>query len=180
MNLLDGWPYLVGYSYSLVVGSVLIARLSRTLWKSIGLDFQREANERHRHQYLIVMVGICERTIYTASWLLGKPEFIPLWLGFKLAGQWKGFEHDKSGRISLNAFQIGSSFSLGYGVLGGALVGWINNKNWQAAIGIPIALMAANLAFLYYARRVRRSRHMRRLRVHRERRGHQARAAISN
>lgn len=40
-------------------------------------------------------VGMVERAIYTGSWLIGYQQFIPIWLGLKMAGEWGNWDSKK-------------------------------------------------------------------------------------
>jgi len=67
--------------------------------------------------------GVCESIMYLTAFLVGKPEFIGIWLALKVAGQWvrwKGeaprrffarrhnAEEANEGRRRFNAFLIGN------------------------------------------------------------------------
>lgn len=62
-------------------------------------------------------LGIIERFLYTAAIIMGLPEWIPIWLGLKVAVSWKRWQDEKQ-RGTYNIFLIGSALSLIFGFLG--------------------------------------------------------------
>src|SRR2546425_10452035 len=91
--------------------------LFRSLWR--GMGWSGKADGFRPHPEHPQMVGLVERTLYTASWLLGQPEFIAVWLALKVAGQWSRWSEVKnvqgkemSGRAVFNTFLIGNAFSV--------------------------------------------------------------------
>ena len=59
---------------------------------------------------LTVFTGILERSIYTTIFIINQPAFVAVWLGLKVASQWKRWE-DKE-RATYDIFLIGSALSL--------------------------------------------------------------------
>ena len=119
------WPFLVGYAFSAGIGHALVRPLMWSLWQGISREFPAESDLRIRHEPLIMMVGVLERILYSAAWQFGKGEFIAVWLALKVAGQWKSWTGDHSGRnigrTLLNLFLIGNGFSIAYGVVGAVM-----------------------------------------------------------
>lgn len=98
------------------------------------------------------MVGVVERVLYTASWQLGKPEFIAVWLALKVAGQWRRWTDDMCpngpvvpGRTIFNVFLIGNALSIAYGSTGGLLIKWLNMGACLRALVIGTALVLGTL-----------------------------------
>lgn len=65
-------------------------------------------------------VGLCESVLYPTSWLIGKPEFIGVWLVLKAAGAWQGWQATRYqdmhiGRNRFQAFLIGNALSVFFG-----------------------------------------------------------------
>jgi len=152
----------VGYVFSLAFGHVLISRLVPTLWMVLGRGQSADAEYLFRLPVLPEMVGILERMLYTSSLLIGRPEFIGLWLALKVAGGWKGWSEPvkaPDGKIVINGrdlfsvFLIGSGFSIAYGVTGALLIGWLKDGNLVVAVMVPVALVLGTLAYLVWARR---------------------------
>lgn len=61
-------------------------------------------------------LGVLEQLLYITSIISGNYPFIPVWLGFKVAGIWKVWE-ESGDRISYNMFIIGNALSLGNAIL---------------------------------------------------------------
>jgi len=152
------WHWLVGYAFSAGAGLLFITLLNTRLYQALGWEKGKQGDELHPHRYHPAMVGVAERTLYTAAWQLGKPEFIGVWLVFKVAGQWGGWTNDRSidgkkvlGRAVYNVFMIGNAFSLAYAVAGAMIPGWLADQQYLLAILIPLAVMLATLAFTAWA-----------------------------
>ena|SRR5687767_14650711 len=148
------WPYLVGYCYSMVIAHILIRRLMRLLWGAMVEEYEPEVKHRERYEHHPMMVGFLERCLYTASFQLGRPEFIAVWLAMKVSGHLKSWTDEKVGRSSrtvLNLFLIGNGFSIAYGVVGATLVAWLEKKSLVPAIAVSTALVALNVAFSIWA-----------------------------
>lgn len=63
-------------------------------------------------------LGIIERGMYVASWLLGFPQFIAFWLSFKVVGTWKDWtDPGQEARAKFLIFLIGSGISLSVSIL---------------------------------------------------------------
>lgn len=60
-------------------------------------------------------LGILERGMYASALFLGYPQFIALWLGIKVLGEWKNRSGDFSGQFS--RFLFGSGLSLSVAIL---------------------------------------------------------------
>jgi ABC-type dipeptide/oligopeptide/nickel transport system permease subunit len=58
-------------------------------------------------------LGGVERVIYVMAWFLGHPEFIAVWLGAKVVGNWSHYKSSRSeGRGDYSEFLIGTGLSL--------------------------------------------------------------------
>ena len=80
--MVDWWPYILGYTFSMFIGHYFVSRLVKALWAS-------DPDQGHRGgRPASVVQGIFERLLYTASWGVGKPEFIGVWIILKVACQW--------------------------------------------------------------------------------------------
>jgi hypothetical protein len=99
---------IVGYYVAVYVLSALFSTLTigpvvRGLVRSSLKESPDPAESR-----LANYVGILERVMYTTSMLIGKPEFIGVWLVVKVVQQRRSREH--------NVFLVGSALSLIWGV----------------------------------------------------------------
>jgi hypothetical protein len=127
-ELRNSFFVLAGYFYSTIIGMWMIDWVMKDLVKSVEFKPTDTANNRRAG-----LVGLVERALYTGSLRFNKPEFLALWLIFKVAGQWKGWT-DERGRIS--SFLIGSGLSIAYGLLGGALIQRLIDGHIVEALGI--------------------------------------------
>lgn len=72
--------YLAACILSSTLGNVLIAALLRILTSP--------NNTPPKHRRLASTMGSIERIMYISAFLIGKPEFIAVWLLVKVAGDW--------------------------------------------------------------------------------------------
>ncbi len=77
--------YLVGYSYSILLGAFFVKRNLDRFY--LGYELGRTVEN-----WRSGVVGLAERALYTTSWLLAVPQFIAIWLALKAAGQWEPLE----------------------------------------------------------------------------------------
>jgi hypothetical protein len=158
--------YLAGFGVSVVVGHVAVSRLTEALWNAMRPGGAPAAGSLPVRQWLPALSGIAERSLYTTSLLLGKPEFIGIWLALKAAGQWNRWQDAEKaeqveGRAIYHAFLIGSAASIGFGVTGFAVTVWLKDGPAGYAVAVPLllilALEAARAFALRAARRERSS-----------------------
>lgn len=153
--------YAAGFGFSLIGGSLAITPISNALWKGMGWeDGNTELRPYAEHAN---MVGVVERTLYTVSWLLGKPEFVAVWLALKVAGQWSRWGSDApnggrkvAGRAIFNVFLLGNAFSIAYGLAGGFLVESLSSPAPTTGCWVGISLVVGSFAFWQWANRVLR------------------------
>lgn len=153
------WQWGVGYIFSVVIGHFLIYPLVESLWESLGLKRGGKSDAVRSVPEHPAMVGILERGLYTSAYLVGRMEFIGLWFFIKAAGNWKGFSEDQEvdgkkvyGRNIFNIALIGNGFSIAYGVLGGMMVNWLRQQQYDVAFLTALALCAVNVAFWLWSR----------------------------
>ncbi len=72
--------YLAACLFSATIGNVFIGAFLRFLTQS------KETSSKHRR--LASTMGSIERIMYISSFLIGRPEFIAVWLLVKVAGDW--------------------------------------------------------------------------------------------
>ena len=76
--------YLAGYALAILIGQVTIGPIVRLLVRRyLGPD--REITEPG----LARLIGALEQVLYISAILLGRPEFIGVWLILKVAGEWR-------------------------------------------------------------------------------------------
>ncbi len=113
------WGRLLGlYAFSAVVSHWIIYGLITVVRRVIGVPnpFDRV------HFFPPAFVGYGESVLFPTAWLLGKPEFIGLWLAIKAAVQWKLWDVGQEGRSRFNIFLVGNALSVGLGSLSFALM----------------------------------------------------------
>ena len=82
-----------------------------------------QLNYNKKDDRLIVSVlGIFERILYTFAIIVGRPEWIAVWLTLKISIKWHGWEKDQ--KRSYNIFLIGNAISVLFGFLGACLALW--------------------------------------------------------
>jgi hypothetical protein len=146
------WPQIVGYVFAVIIAHFPIRLVVDQMWKDMGWT-EKNQDETRPHSWHPRILGCVERTLYVASYQLGKPEFIGVWLALKVAGQWKRWGQEPgsgatiiAGRHVYNVFLIGSALSIAYGITGAKMVEWFVRGNWTSAIGVPLILVIASLA----------------------------------
>lgn len=149
--------YFVGYFFAVVFASVPISLIVDKLWKP-------NLNDNDiRYSWTSKILGYIERSLYVASFQIGKPEFIGIWLALKVAGQWNRWSDKNTGRHIYNIFLIGNGLSIAYSITGAGLIYWCNdyliyrcNDDLYLAIVVPISLVLATLILFY---RIERYQH---------------------
>lgn len=148
------WTYLTyafGFGFSVFVGHCFTKKV-------VGhLDVAIKDQDR-QFRWLAEGVGYVERTLYTASWIMGEKGFIPVWLALKVAAQWKRWTDGEppTGRAVFSVFLIGNGLSISYAVVGAKWVEWIKHGEIWFAIVVSIALSLGTLALDCWAQKERR------------------------
>lgn len=102
--------FLAMYCFTMAASPLIIHPLMvgmRYLFNTISQDELRMDN-----LWPSLFVGFCEAVLYPSAFLMGKPEFIGVWLAVKVAGQWNFWSEDFIGRKRFQMFLIGSALSL--------------------------------------------------------------------
>ena len=114
---------LIGMTVSSIGGAlVLWVLIDKLAWGYLG----KKGIGPKPPGVLTIPLGIVERVLYTAAFVLGAPSWIGIWLAVKVAVQWdrwKGAE-----RATYNVFLIGSALSILFGFIG----------SWIALGGTPV------------------------------------------
>jgi len=158
---MDIWSYIIGYLFAVVIAHLPISWVVDQMWECIGWT-KKTSNSIRPEYWQPGVLGCVERFLYAASFQLGKPEFIGVWLALKVAGQWKRWGEDQeyegrliAGRAIYNIFLIGNALSVSYAVIGAKLVEWCLQREWLPAIGVPISLFLSTLVLWYWVGRYR-------------------------
>lgn len=63
-------------------------------------------------KWMASVLGIMERGMCTASWFLGYPQFVGIWLSIKTVGSWGRWQEEAEGRFSNFLFLRALSLSI--------------------------------------------------------------------
>jgi hypothetical protein len=106
------------------ISDLLVNRVIGYIWshkslKEVSVVKKALIADLKKVSWLPRIVGIFERIIFTTSFIIGKYEFIAIWLGLKVIGSWKNdsYENNKQSsmklwRIRENIFLIGTALSI--------------------------------------------------------------------
>jgi hypothetical protein len=123
-NLQEVLRYAFGYFFAVILGHFPINMLQEKMWEPLKeTDKKSETPQMYRPHYGRV-IGFVERALYLVCFQIGARELIPLWIGAKIAGGWKGWQDKKQGRDIFNVVLLGSVFSLAYAFYGYQMIQW--------------------------------------------------------
>ena len=168
LSTVETWYYVVGYAYAVLMPIWPLRRIAElthlVILRGQGVE-EIETLTKHHRRDLPFFVGIIERTLYVASWMLGSPEFIGIWLALKVAGGWKGWSDDPdmpvkpgssatvkiTGRLFFNSHLIGSGLSVLGALVGALMIEWFRAGSWSRAVwlGILCAFFTASIWWWY-------------------------------
>jgi hypothetical protein len=149
------WHYVAGYTFSLVMGRIMVGLVMREAWRQLGPI----GGPTSLRGWLSPVIGEIEGVMFTTAWLLEKPEFILLWIAIKVTGQWKRWGEDNEvgglivpGRDIFNVFLLGSALSMIYAIVGGVMVKWLAQADWMPAIGVPLLIVIGTIILYFQAK----------------------------
>ena len=153
------WTYLLGYLFSVFVGSFVMVRLVvNAMWKGLGWKGDLSEDTIRPYAWHPIAVGCLDSVLYTSAWLANKPEFIGVWLAIKVAGKWDRWTKDGDvngkkihGRTFFNIFLIGSGLTVLYSVIGAKIIGWLTSQMYSMAIIVPVILVMGTLILFIFA-----------------------------
>ncbi len=122
----DQWNRVVAiYVLGAILAHGVIHNVLRWLERPFGLT-----NEPEQWSYWPpTIVGLIESILYTSSFLVGRPEFIAVWLGLKVAGHWDLWQEGQAGRARFNRALVGNGMAIMIsGVTYGAIVSFVCMK----------------------------------------------------
>lgn len=116
-------PMFIGYFFAAVFGHYFIMLLRNELWKFEGdIDNKYETTEQQsKYLFQPQILGVVERILYTTALFTGETTIIGVWLGLKLASQWKVWNDS---RKIFNISLICNVMCLFYSWVGFKLIGW--------------------------------------------------------
>lgn len=104
--------YLIGYLISTIGGTIILYfLLDCCLWRKL---------DKPKDRWIIALLGILERLTYTTAILISFPQWIAVWLGAKVAVNWKKWQEGERNRY--NIFLIGNLVSIIFGFLGALII----------------------------------------------------------
>lgn len=107
---------IAGYLFSAFAGHIIVAWAVNSLWRME--DVGNEDETLRPAPWIRFWYGVTERAFYTSTILLGKPEGIAVWLGFKAVMRWKINEADKRHIPGSSIYMIGTALNIAAGVAG--------------------------------------------------------------
>lgn len=158
------WPYLIGYAYTVIAGGIIVKNIMGELKKEVRLGFFREDTERISYSWYAEHIGYIDSILYLTALLCKWPEFIAVWLAFKVAGRWESAKMeadiitknskalDTKTKITNNAlyniFTIGNAFVLIYATTGWKIVQWLQDNQFDKAFLVGIGVLL--LSYIFY------------------------------
>lgn len=150
--------YGVGFGFSALVGGWLIKPLLHEMHGKVnayvrGTNPQYHIGLREIRPFTSfpTICGYIERPLYTASWLIGRPEFIGVWLVVKMAARWTLPKDPLDSRHRYYPVLVGNLLSVLYGVVGAIVIKWLqcSSRFWPALL-IMLVLMSGTSGLTLY------------------------------
>jgi hypothetical protein len=111
---------LIGYSVSILLGGVVIEWAMKTV-RNRSEVLKKEKIIGKRDMYLVRILGLLERILYTTCIILGEPAGIAAWLAIKVITRWAGEEHRWANISEANIYLVGNLLTVFFGAGGGLL-----------------------------------------------------------
>jgi hypothetical protein len=148
LNTIPGWAYGYGFIYALLIGQLLIPRVTNLMYDLVDPQFKA----RFKHKWQPSIIGIIERTLYIPSLLGGHAGFIGLWIGLKVGIpyiRWADNNDDESdparGRSLFMNSLYGNALSILYSVVGYLIILWLNKGDIKSAVMVAVILSGFNV-----------------------------------
>ncbi len=116
---------LIAFLYSVILAILPILYVVNLLWEKTKAQYSNDPDKYKRDNWLPLITGIIDRSIYLFSLLSGKPEFIVVWLGLKtvaIAPNWKKETDGIPARAVFNIFIIGNGLCVLFSFAGASFV----------------------------------------------------------
>lgn len=153
------WLLLCGVLLGGFLPAPLIGVAVDALWRRLGWTGV-EDETLIRFPWLPATVGALERTLYFFALLMGKPEFIAVWLALKVAGSWPQWSEliplgkkRLSGRAIFQVFLIGNALSIVVAAAVAYGVTCAKSGKWILAVGYSSAAYVFLVAFAEWHKR---------------------------
>ncbi len=158
------WAHMIGYAFAILLPAWPLYRLGILWWRLLAHEAgvpENQIDQYHRRD-LPFLIGAVERGLYVASWLVGKPEFVGVWLVLKVAGSWKAWADDRKicwtvgsttstttviGRHLFNTFLLGTALSLLNGFTWALGIEWFVQADRARALAVPALVTAITFAW---------------------------------
>ena len=144
------WKIVIGYVFSIGSNIIFVRLIVNEMWKPLKIIRTHEPLIWHR-----TAIGVIDSFMYTTSWIVGKPEFIAIWLAFKIAGRWNVmFKVKYPKEISwypgkaYNIFHIGNGLTIIFAFMGGYYVDLLSRNPLYIACAPPVIIII--LSYLLY------------------------------
>jgi hypothetical protein len=138
-------PEIIGFTFSVIGGHLLIKPTMASAWKAIPLDQKTRPSVWQPEA-----VGLIERALFTAAILTGNPGFVAVWLALKTAGQWTlPWGGTRRHEVYRN-FLIGTGLSIAAAAAGAYCTLELRDKRLVPAVFILTATAAATLALRFW------------------------------
>lgn len=111
---------LIGYSVSIILGGLVI-EWAMKLVRSHSEVLRKEKINAKRDMYLVRILGLLERILYTTCIVVEEPAGIAAWLAIKVLTRWAGEEHRWANISEANIYLIGNLLTVIFGAGGGLL-----------------------------------------------------------
>jgi hypothetical protein len=143
--------YLIGYAFAIICSLLIIRLVVDTMWEELRIKWKQDIRPYEWHARA---VGVVDSALYVTSWLLGVPEFIAVWLAFKVAGlwiKWQGDTRNNVGRAIYNIFIIGNGLSIAYATSGAMIIKWLHDSRPMEIYLFPLSLIMGTLCLWWWA-----------------------------
>ena len=111
---------LIGYSVSIILGGFAIEWIMNIMRKRSEV-LKKEKISSKRDMYLVRILGLLERILYTTCIVFGEPAGIVAWLAIKVLTRWAGEENRWANISEANIYLVGNLLTVFFGAGGGIL-----------------------------------------------------------
>ena len=115
-NIYNNWILSIGIILLMMMISHLIVHPVLYFLKLL-FNLKSEKEFKPANRWPPVLVGFCESVMYPIAFLIGRYEFIGVWLAVKVAGGWDSWRTGNEGRNRFQMFLIGNALSISLGFL---------------------------------------------------------------
>jgi len=131
--------YGIAYLISIIGSQFVVKYILDNMWKKVYLEIKKIDNNKKFEEirpflHTPKILGLLESILYTTAFLIGKYEFISVWLVIKVAGSFKReFKSNDQGeqyeREKYNIFLIGNGLLILFSYIGALICRWLMEDN---------------------------------------------------